>query len=312
MALVPVELRSHREPLVFLVRTHPSLRPHLDAEKTNPLRYGTGAEDVARRLHDIIRFGNGEKLMHSPTTVHIHSLRTESIALYFALLCKKVPDCPPLDLMKVSLIARIHDYEEADPDIGDMTRDKKMKMSLEERETHEAKVKSALVGMGTKEFGLADKPDQLIRYTSLVEELLAKSTYEAQIAKLADLFDARGEVMHELRNNNKGFIPILGEYNAAFTDARKKYPLWNALEGQPGIDMRIPTQAEALLEERPLMPLDFAYMPEGEGGVRQFRKRVLQGNFPPAYKTWLKLTFMRFGDQAPRVLYPNWHLPIGA
>jgi hypothetical protein len=31
--------------------------------------------------------------------------------------------------------------------------------------------------------------------------------------------------MHELRNNNKGFIPILGEYNAAFADARKKYPL---------------------------------------------------------------------------------------
>lgn len=162
--------------------------------------------------------------------------------------------------------------------------------------------------MAVVEYGLQKGSPEWIRFIATVNEMLAKSTLEAQVVKIADLLDAVGEIMHELRSGNERFAGILEEYKGTLSKAPQEYPLWTAIRRHRAIQLEVMPQPEALLSLPRLMPLDFANLGEGPERYENFKKIMLQGEMPRFYKTWLQTTIFRFGPQASQVLFPRWNL----
>jgi 5'-deoxynucleotidase YfbR-like HD superfamily hydrolase len=302
-----VELSPRRDPLKYIGRRYPQLLPHTIAEAESPLRRGEGVKIIDASLDEIIRFGNGEKEMVCPTTVRTHTLRVEAFATHLTDVYQSLPETQSLDIIRVATLCRIHDNEESDPDIGDVTKDRKDAMSPAQRAAHERKVKMSLLRMGEERFGLKQGTPDWIRYVSYIQELMMKKSLEAQVAKLADLLDALGEVIHELRCGNQGFGYLIKEYCEALNVT--KYPVWGDMRKHPSLDLELPLQAKDILANPPLMPLHFAGMRSGKAGLADFRHIILQEDLPPVYKTWVKVGLLRFGPQAPQIMFPKWNLP---
>lgn len=310
MATSFLERDPRRSVLRQVRRWYPHLAAEVDTAQYGYMRESSGARVISNKLHDIVRYGNErvpDKRMLCPTTVLTHSIRVEALALGLVKICESLPEHPQIDVVKTVEMGRNHDKEEASP-IGDITKNIKDAWTIEERAAHEERVRRELIEIGKREYGLKIGTPQFIRYVAFIQEMMEKRTVEAQIVKIADLLDAVGEIMHELRMGNTNYGEILEEYKGTLSYAPMRYPIWSAIRQHPSIGLAVMPQPEQLLSLPRLMPLDFGNIGEGRTRSRNFRKKVMEGDLPQFYKTWLTTTFLRFGPQASQVLFPRWNL----
>lgn len=242
------------------------------------------AEDLA----EIKRFGAEAVMVHRPDLL-THSLRVRSLAYLLAEHLEHQETYS--DYVRLGHLALSHDNPEVIT--GDIPSPEKSVMSLEEK----ARLRSQEL-VATHRLSKRYVPEEFRGlYLDLHHEVSEKKTVEAQVVKVADVWDGLCETLNEIRCGNDAFYPVLENYRKIFENLHEYEP-WQGVASFFGFD-DIPTRKEA--GRMPRVSRRFYHE-----NREVFWQNTLSAHLPGAFQAWTRVS-LSLSAESQNFLYPGWN-----
>lgn len=245
-------------------------------------------------LSEIPRYQDVE-MIHRTSNL-VHALRTTRIAEAMAWFLKRVPgqQFDP-DLSKVRYFSAHHDDHEIIT--GDIPAPFKAGFTEDQRIFLREKEEEAARTIA-RELGLVG--DDYEAYVAASKEVHDKQTIEAKIVKIADNFDALGEILHEIRCGNNVFLPKLD-----FTRARLK-ELETTYEFFPFIAKRFALRQEDIPTSADTHPRIHVEQLRTRKRMQEQLYYMITFGEPESYRIWLGVSCSLLSRVPEVTVFPGW------
>lgn len=137
-------------------------------------------------------------------------------------------------------------------------------------------------------------------------EAREKKTTEAQLVKIADVWDGMSEALNEIRcGNEKEFLPIFANWKRRM-GWLDRLPIWETLKSDPTLGF-LPFLSQ---EEAGSLPKISIKTYEVEGR-EAFWQEVLRPDIPPWHRHWLSTSLLGF-NRVGTAIFPGWKKELSA
>lgn len=260
----------------------------------------------AKLMSGTLRY-SGEKglpMIHRPD-LFTHSTRTLFLDIHLLEVADIVDEGEefPVDELKSKRMARHHD----DPELitEDILTVIKMAMTSQEKAALERRELDVIPMIARFILGLSGQVYE--DYVSWQHELQGKGSNAAQLADVADKWDALGEKLHEIRcGNDEVFLPTLEVSKKQF-EKFENYPVWRKIRDFGTLDLETFPLAKDL---KGLPKLNMEEIRDaGKANLAESLGKAID-QWPAIYRTWVATSIKSFYHNPEKHLLQGWCLNL--